>query len=179
MRLRLAFTAAAAALLFPAALAAQTASYTFFGTPSQSCPLGVQGTPKLGTTYHLIVRPGWTFGNVIATTFLYTGVSNTKFAGYTLPLPLESLSHCRRWDRNVCVDTVTFYGSLLTSSDWLGVVPFSPQKEILVPCTVPNDAALLGVSYYQQAFTYDSGVNGFFFVRSFHFSRGGHGVIGT
>lgn len=179
MRRRQALVALAAGFLLPGALVAQTASYTFFGTSSPDAPLSAKGTPKLNSTFHLVVRGGWAVGNIIVRTFIHTGVSRTQLGPYRLPLPLEGLSHCRRPSPIGCLDRVTFTGWLLTSSDLLLTVPYSSEKETAVPIAIPNDQALLGVNFYQQSFVYSDGVNGPYRVREFHFSRGGHGLIGT
>lgn len=162
------------ALVLSSLLPAQTASYSFVGRDcgnSSTQMLDVIGTPKLGSTFYMVISgsymgpwQAWTLN------FLFTGASNKNFFSLKLPFDISALSYGNH----------TFCGVL--RNDVISVFR-APNlvPRVKVPFPVPNDRSLLGVSIYHQAFR----IMGFYNPRYttwrylYDISRGGHGVIGT
>ena len=129
-----------------ASATAQQASYTHFG---QGCsngepPFAVVGLPRIGGSF--VVR---TFASCHGLcldggieTWVLTGFSNTRFGAVALPFDLSSFGP-------------RFCGPLLTSIEVMDWTPRQPGPSGLaeVVFRVPNDQALVGLSFYQQVFT--------------------------
>jgi hypothetical protein len=123
----------AALALVTAALPAQAAFYSLFGPSCAIQLLGV-GRPVLGTSVQITPCIGQ-YGLVM----VGFGISNTQYAGYSLPLELGP------WGSPGCY--------LLTSIDVIryGLItgPSSCSNPVTMP--IPNNPALAGGVVYAQA----------------------------
>ena len=156
-------------LLLAPVCAAQTASYSYFGTgcsvnltwasPSQLTALG---TPKLGSVITLQYSSGYPRNprmNRVVT--LLTGVSNSQALGR--PLPLYVVGH----PGSPCL--------LLCSPDI--VQPLGGQN-VTIGMGIPNNPSLLGLTLYQQFYALYRDNFGSW-EQWYQFSNGGMMVIGT
>jgi hypothetical protein len=171
---------AGAAILAVAAgsLAAQTASYTLVGTSCTTgrltaalgpVPFRAIGTPKLGGSFSIETEGSarYPWGNA-RQVLLLTGASNQWLGPVPLPFDIALLAPRQ-----------PFCGLLRTSADFAvrapNVVDHTAPTQVVLP--VPNVAALLGLSFYQQALSIESSSFGPPFV-AWALSAGGHGVFG-
>lgn len=178
MSIRLLPLIAVAALSAAAVAPAQTASYTFVGS---SCtggrlsptvgpvPLSVRGLPRLGMSFEVVTEcsTGYPWGVRRAVT-LITGRSNQQLGGLTLPFDISTLFP----GQPVC-------GLLRTSNEVSIPVPLLSHytTPAVLRIDVPNNAALLGVNFFQQVVSVEASTFGPPF-RAIALSRMGHGVIG-
>ncbi|MCA8971754.1 MAG: hypothetical protein KDC95_18335 [Planctomycetes bacterium] len=161
----------AAAVLSEHDIQAQTASYTIVGpgcvyNNKEVVTFQVRGLPRLGTTYTLTVTSSFGVLNRNKQVlferigFVATGFSDKRFG--PIPLPFDTGVLGPDW----C-------GHLRISLDWIRTCAYA-MDTVDVRFAIPNDARLLGLSLYQQAFA---------IVRvgppAHAFSRSGHAVIGT
>ena len=151
-------------------LAAQSASYTYFGVPGTvGCgPFSPQvvhtavNLPKLGTTFQANVpASSGTCSYLCNMQFFLTGLSNTSFQG--VPLPHYTFSSC---------------GMLRVSMDVVEVMPMGGSTGATFPSTlvIPNDPNLAGLSFFQQPVSLTYILGG---LNATAWGRAGHGVIGT
>ena len=159
-----------AAVLFVHSAPAQSASYAYFGAGvgCSSPPLTVSGLPTLGGTFSVqtwssVGTPGFSGWSL---TMVATGFSNQDWGGVPLPYTLPFAPAC---------------GSVLVSPDVLLPVPATnPGGFASVPFAVPNDASLLGMTFYQQVpRLYTSCMKMGCFGPFLQLSVGGQGVIGN
>lgn len=146
-------------------LPAQAASYTYFGTGYCSTPsFTVTGLPTLGGTF--VVQTEGSYGGFfgVGTSRIITGFSSQSWGGVSLPYSIPGF----------------FCGPLLVSVDFVLPVPTaSPGTLVSIPFTVPNDAALLGASFYQQVVLISQNCFKMGCGPPYpRFTRGGQGVIG-
>ncbi|MCI0587957.1 MAG: hypothetical protein L0323_14085 [Planctomycetes bacterium] len=155
-----------AAVLFVHSAPAQSASYAYFGTGcSPTVPMTVTGVPTLGGSFSLETYGTYSSGFFgWSNSTLLLGFSNQTWAGGALPFAFPTPSPC---------------GSLLVSPDILVGAP-AGNGLVSVAFAVPNDASLLGVTFYQQVarLFVSCGKMGCGSPNVW-FSVGGEGVIGT
>jgi len=163
--MRTPFFAMLAAALLPSALSAQSATYEYFGTGYCATPsFTVTGLPVLGGSFAVETPGSYSGFFQVSQSLLITGVSDQTWSG--LPLPYAFPGFC---------------GPLLASVESLKSVASVPTPGTLVstPLTIPNDANLLGASFYQQVVQIEQlcgkiGCN----PPDVRLTRGGHGVVG-
>ena len=159
-------------LIGAAALRAQPATYSYFGTECRPVIFAVAGTPKLGTTIDIHVEPTYSQRGGGVTSLLVTGISKTRWGGLKLPFDTRVLGRTPN----------TFCGHIYTSIDIVVPVPSVPYppKRVVLKMPIPNARALLGLSFYQQvvmrAYCGSHGCQGYTWTYT---SRAGHGTIGT
>ncbi len=141
------------------ALPAQSASYTLFGTACTPFPssvpapsLTVAGVPQLGSSFTVTYtgpnyrRATPSFGFATAQPVLLTGVSNTSWAGLSLPFEIPSIF--------TTPHQPMFHGCTLLVSPDIAVatamMPSGTSYRDRITIRVPNDTGLLGVRFYQQ-----------------------------
>ena len=130
---------------------AQTASYTLFGTSCTTgrissqlgpVPLAVRGLPRLGSSFEIVTECSarYPWGNT-RNVFLLNGLSNTSAGGVPLPFDISLLN-----------PGGPYCGLLHTSSEVVVRVPLLADHlaSAVLRFDVPNDAALIGVTLYQQ-----------------------------
>ena len=154
----------AAVLLLPAALSAQTASYTFFGPSctTRNVHFKVFGTPRIGQSFQIEAPAVFSRGDFAGGAWITTGPTR-------LSRPLD-ISVLTRPGHSFC-------GFLLTSISILHPTPYVwSGGNVKVTYPVPNDRSLLGLRFYQQVLGWEWKHNQGY---RYTLSRGGHGVIGT
>jgi hypothetical protein len=164
---------ALSALLFVAFLgpvAAQTASYTYFGPAGRlGCsPVGpvlqhqVVGLPTLGSNFTALVpmsNGGCSY--LCNLNFLVTGLSNTQWGGVPLPVSVSPIYPC---------------GDLLMSIDLITPIPngtIGALHPVVQP--IPSHPALVGATFFQQMLSLQYILGGF---STMAFGRAGQAVIG-
>ena len=143
-----------------------------FGSSCLTVDITLVAPPRLGQSLQLTVASGWYGSNgKSGQSLLHTGVSNSHYAGLTLP-----------FDTSILTKPGVFKscGFLYTSIDVVlampGGRPYSGPTPLPLSIPIPNDPSLLGVSFYQQALI---------FMRDnlpepiLALGRGAHGVIGN
>lgn len=152
-------------LLLPAAVAAQTASYNYYGTGCATSPppFTVNGTPRVGGAFDVVTRTGVLRGVVTNqdSVFLFTGATRQTFDLSTLNI--TRLTGC---------------GFLLCSTDIVLLMPYEQTTPLpyTVRIPVPNHASMLGAQFFQQVVV--ASHFGFSFTWTISASQGGVGVIG-
>jgi hypothetical protein len=169
---------AAAVLALCLAPAAQTAAYTIVGSGCSTgritpflgpVPFTVQGLPRLGSTFTIATEGStsypWGTRRIVV---LITGLSNTSAGGAPLPFDISTLFP----GQPVC-------GLLRTSPEIVtrvaSVAHF--QDPVHISFAVPNDPALAGARFYQQALSRESSTFGPPFG-AISLSAGGEATIG-
>ncbi|MEZ5989001.1 MAG: hypothetical protein R3F30_07735 [Planctomycetota bacterium] len=129
---------AAALALCSAPATAQTASSTTFGTGCKSVAFYAKGVPTVGGSFALELAH-----NAIATAksiaILHFGVSDKTWL--TVPLPADLGPFGAKGCPILCSGEIAF------------ALVLTPGLNLKVPQVVPNDKALLGVTYYNQFLT--------------------------
>ena len=169
---RLVLSALAAALLVPAALNAQKASYTYFAH-NKNCHFNERlqaiGVPKLGNIFKVQIPTSWCsqpsppficFGSILLT------------AGSRLRKPFNTAL--------LSVRDASWCGLLYIPPDLIFIPPVTKDlKPIIFSFGIPNDRRFLGRSFYQQVIFWYGGIDGSGRRVIYHaLSRAGHGVIG-
>ena len=122
-------------------------------------------TPRLSNTGRPIINSSFSVdlslaaANTVA--ILFTGLSNTNFHGFPLPINLTGVG------APLC--------NLLVSDTIVLVVGTNGAGAGTQPLAIPNDNSLSGAVFYQQYIVLDAGANAF----GFSFSNGGRATIGT
>lgn len=147
-----------AVLLLPSFVAAQTASYSLFGTGC-STQLTANGLPQIGKSFSVVYNgPSFCNQAVCAQPVLLTGLSNTQWGSVMLPIvPPFAIGGC----------------GLLVSVEFMA--PIAPGKKQL-DIAIPNDPRLIGLQFYQQWTTLVTSTSSPFTA---YFSNGGIMTIGT
>ena len=99
-----------------------------------------------------------------------TGFSNVRYGPFTLPLDIGFLTHY------VGPYLYRYSGFLLTSIDFVDVVPASSSNTTKLSWLIPNDRCLVGMSFYQQTYMVVGGYPGI--ISHGLCTCAGHGVIG-